>query len=71
MKEVISQTPFANLARSDEAKEFYFFIRHLRMSPKDYADLTELQKVALIEQWNQEQKESEKQSRKAQRRGRR
>jgi len=46
-------------------------VRHLRMSPKDYADLTELQKVALIEQWNLEQKEIEKQSRKAQRRGRR
>lgn len=41
------------------------------MSPKDYADLTEIQKAVLIEQWNQEQREAEKQARKAQRRGRR
>ena len=41
------------------------------MSPKDYAELTEMQKIALIEQWNLEKKEAEKQARKAQRRGRR
>jgi hypothetical protein len=34
------------------------------MSPKDYTDLTQLQKIVLIEQWNQEQKEIERQSKK-------
>jgi hypothetical protein len=34
------------------------------MSPSDYADLTQLQKIVLIEQWNQEQKEIERQSKK-------
>jgi hypothetical protein len=34
------------------------------MSPKDYADLTQLQKVVLMEQWNQEQKETERQTKK-------
>jgi hypothetical protein len=34
------------------------------MSPNDYADLTQLQKIVLIEQWNQEQKEIERQSKK-------
>jgi hypothetical protein len=34
------------------------------MSPNDYADLTQLQKIILIDQWNQEQKEIERQSKK-------
>jgi hypothetical protein len=34
------------------------------MSPSDYADLTQLQKIILIEHWNQEQKELERQSKK-------
>ena len=50
--------------RSDSAKEFYFFVRHLKISPHDYVDLTELQKAVLIYQWNEEAKEQERQAKK-------
>jgi hypothetical protein len=45
---------------SPEAKEFYFFVRHLHLSPESYAQLTEIQKQALIYQWNEEQKAEER-----------
>lgn len=34
------------------------------MSPRDYMELTELQKAVLITQWNEEMKEQERQMKK-------
>lgn len=38
------------------------------MRPKDYAELTEIQKAVLIDHWNQEMKEQERQIKKGGRR---
>jgi hypothetical protein len=58
------------VTNSPEAKEFYFFVRHLHLSPQAYADLTELQKQALIYHWNEEQKAEERRNKKVARRRR-
>lgn len=52
----LKQKFFAN---SPEAREFYIFVRHLKMSPKDYYDLSYLQRQIILYHWNKEMQERE------------
>lgn len=57
--------------KSREAREFYFFIRHIGIRPTDYAELTPLQKKVLVTQWNIEVEEQEKERKEQERKSKR